>query len=184
MKLDLSEIASEIGTSHHYDVKEDCAEYEDLRCVKPIVGSMDFSNTGQLILVRGNLSTTVEADCSRCLEKVTIPLEVKVEELLPITGSQAEMEELEEEEEILEEEAEPFFKDNIFDLSEYIRQMVLVEIPIRPLCKDVCKGLCPTCGGNLNEGPCNCPVNLKAASPFSVLADLVHAEEEDTGEDK
>lgn len=176
MKLDLTEIANNLGKHYHYEIKEDCAGYEDLRCVEPIVGSIDFTNTGRLIVAKGSLSTRVELDCSRCLETLTAPVNVKIDEQLPISSLQGLLEGSEAE--ISEEEKEPLFEDNIFDLSEFIRQAVLVEVPIRPLCDEACKGLCPTCGRNMNEGPCDCPVNIEA-SPFAVLADLMKEESDE-----
>jgi uncharacterized protein len=155
---------------------EECLEAEDVKCVEPVKGSMDFTNTGQLIVVRGSFSTKVELDCSRCLEKLTAPVNVKVEEQFPIKSIQSMMAGYHEEDEIEEEEEEAFFQNNIFDLSEYIRQAILVESPIRPLCDEACKGLCPTCGKNLNEGPCDCPIDIES-SPFSALADMLGEEE-------
>ena len=42
------------------------------------------------------------------------------------------------------------------DLDELIRTDILLELPTKFLCKEDCKGLCPTCGKNLNEGACDC----------------------------
>jgi len=172
MKLDLSEIAATIGKRYHYEIKEQCGakEYEDLRCTEPIIGSVDFTNTGRVIVARGSLSTTIELDCSRCLERLTLPVNVKIEEQLPIANLQALM--AGQEEETSEEEEEPLFQDNVFDLSEFIRQAILVQVPIKPLCSEACKGLCPTCGTNLNQGPCDCPVDVEA-SPFAALAEML-----------
>jgi uncharacterized protein len=174
MKLDLSEIAANVGKHIHYDLKEECFEAEDVKCMEPIKGGIDFTNTGQLIVVRGSFSTKVELDCSRCLEKLTVPVNVKIEEQFPVRSIQTMMAGYQEEE-LEEEEEEPLFQNNIFDLSEYIRQAILVESPIRPLCDDACKGLCQTCGKNLNEGPCDCPIDIKS-SPFSALADMLDDE--------
>ncbi len=183
MKIDLSELAANIGKSYHYDIKEKCndEEYSELHCIDPIVGGADFTNTGSLILARGKFKTVVELECSRCLGKSTVPVEVKMEEQFPITNLQAML--AGHEEEITEEEIEPLFKNNIFDLSEFIRQSVLVETPIRPLCSDVCKGLCTHCGQNLNEGACECPVDVEA-SPFTALQGLLEktGDEADTTE--
>jgi uncharacterized protein len=46
---------------------------------------------------------------------------------------------------------------HILDLTEAIRQYTLLAIPMKPVCKTNCAGLCPNCGHNLNYGPCNCP---------------------------
>ena len=170
MKLDLSEIAGTVGKRHEYEIREDCADQEDLRCIEPIVGSVEFTNTGRLIVARGSLSATVELECSRCLGPLTLAVTATIEEQFPIPSAQAVT--AGREEEITEEEKEPLFEDNRFDLSEYIRQTVLVEVPIKPLCSETCRGLCPTCGRNLNEGPCDCPVEVEA-SPFAVLKEIL-----------
>ena len=170
MKLDLSEIAATFGRKFEYKVNEDCGEAEDIRCVEPAVGSVEFTNTGNLIVARGNLSATIELDCSRCLEQFKLPVEVKVEEDFPIPNLQAVI--AGQKEEIAEEEQEPLFEDNIFDLSEFVRQTILVQVPIKPLCSETCKGLCPTCGKNLNEGSCDCPVEVED-SPFAVLKEIL-----------
>jgi len=177
MKLDLSEVAGNLSKSYHYDINEQCIKSEDFRCIKPVAGSIDFINTGRLIVVRGHFNTEVELDCSRCLEKVSVPVEVKVEEQLPIknfTVEPVEVEDIDEE----EEEVAEFFENNIFDLSEYLRQAILVQMPIKALCSDVCKGLCPTCGTNLNEAPCDCPVVIED-SPFAALQGMLEEGEEE-----
>lgn len=172
MKLDLNELVTNLGKTYYYEIKEDCGsvEYTDLHCVHSIVGKADFTNTGSLIIARGKLSTAIEVECARCLTKSTVPVEVTMEEQFPIVDPQAlaaAKEELAD-----EEEKDPLFENNLFDLSEFIRQSVLVQVPIRPLCSDDCKGLCLTCGKNLNEGPCDCPADLDA-SPFSALKQLL-----------
>ncbi|MBI2842464.1 MAG: DUF177 domain-containing protein [Armatimonadetes bacterium] len=175
MKLDLTEVAGNIGKRHSYEIREECVEGEDLKCTEPIVGTVEFTNTGRLILARGGFSATVEMECGRCLERLIVPVEVKIEEQFPIANLTALL--AGHEEEIPEEEKEPLFENNVFDLSEFIRQAILVEVPIQPLCNETCKGLCPTCGRNLNEGPCDCPVVVEA-SPFDKLRQLLEAKEE------
>ena len=62
------------------------------------------------------------------------------------------------------------------DLSELIRQTLLVSLPLQPLCREACAGLCPQCGKNWNEGPCDCPT--ETVDPrFSALASLLDDEE-------
>ncbi len=171
MKLDLSEIAATLGKQFHYEFSDDCGECEDVRCAEPATGVVAFTNTGRVIVARGSFGTTIELDCSRCLEPFALPVKVKIDEQLPISNLQALMAGYEDDD-VEEEEPEPLFEHNVFDLSEYIRQMILVESPIRPLCGDNCKGLCPTCGRNLNEGSCDCPPAVHD-SPFGVLAEML-----------
>jgi uncharacterized protein len=180
MKLDLTEITSNVGKHHRYEVNEPGLEGEDpgVKCTAPIVGSMEFRNTGTHLVIRGELSTKAELDCSRCMGSVEIPVQLKLDDEFEIVDLQATLAGEEEEEEALLEE-EPLLENGVFDLSEFIRQSILVSLPIKPLCDEACKGLCPTCGTNLNEGPCDCPVTIEA-SPFAALKELIQEEDQET----
>ena len=181
MKLDLTEIAAHLGKRIKYDIDEKpIVDAESgLKCVEPIKGSITFSNTGRTIDVRGKCKTAIEVECARCLRAYRMPVELTVEEELPIEGQPWATELQEDMEELPEEESDPLFVDNIFDLDEYFRQSILVSVPIKPLCGEDCEGLCPRCGANLNDGPCECPPDL-GDSPFAVLGSLIEEEDEET----
>ena len=159
MKLDLSEIASHLGKRISYEIDEPTIGEidENIKGAAPVKGEVTFSNTGRHIVARGHAKTAVDLDCSRCLGRFRIDLELPIEEELRIAGHLPDMAEQEEEEELPEEEKEPLFVDNVFDLGELIRQSILMALPIKPLCSEECKGLCPRCGHNLNEEQCKCP---------------------------
>jgi len=179
MKLDLGEIATHLGKRIKYDIDEEpiVDDTGGLRCVERVTGSLAFSNTGRTIDVRGNCRTTVELECARCLRAYRLAVWFDIEEELPLEGHPWVSEEIEEEEALLEEEREPLFVDNVFDLDEYLRQSILVNVPIKPLCEPGCKGLCPRCGANLNDGPCGCgPESVE--SPFGALSSLLEEESE------
>lgn len=180
MRLDLSEIAAHLGKRIKYEINE--APIVDpqsgLKCVEPIKGSVAFTNTGETIDARGKFQTTVELDCARCLRAYKMPVEMPIEEELPLEGAPWAAEQQQEDiEELPEDEKEPLFVDHIFDLEEYLRQSILVSVPIKPLCEEVCKGLCPHCGANLNDGPCECPPDT-GDSPFAALRTLIKEEDE------
>lgn len=172
MKLDLSEIARIVGKRYHYEINEPPIVDETIVCVEPIRGAIDFANTGRLIVARGKLSTTIELECSRCLGKFTTPVSSEIEEGFPIPNPAFVDEEDEEAPKIGEDEREPLFIDNVLDLTELLRQTIILAAPIRPLCREACKGLCANCGRNLNEGQCDCIVNTEG-SPFSKLGELL-----------
>jgi len=175
MKLDLSEVAAHLGKRIKYEVDEPpiVDEESGLKCVEPIEGSVAFSNTGRTIDVRGKCHTTIELECGRCLRSYRLPVEMAIEEELPLEGHPWAPEQPDEEiEELPEDEKEPLFVNNIFDLEEYLRQSILVNVPIKPLCEEACKGLCPHCGANLNDGPCDCQPD-STESPFGALASLL-----------
>lgn len=182
MKLDLSEIAAHLGKRIRYEIDQPPMEdvASGLKGIEPIKGDVTFNNAGSNIIVRGKFHTVVELECSRCLRVYKLPLDIPIEEELPISGLPPWAEEEEEEEEELpEEEKEPLFVDNIFDLDELMRQSILVSVPIKPLCTEACKGLCPHCGVNLNEGKCECPPETEE-SPFGPLASLMNEEESES----
>lgn len=182
MKLDLSEIAAHLGKRIKYEIDEvPIVDAESgLKCVEPITGSVAFTNTGRTIDVRGKFRATIELECGRCLRPYKLAISAPIEEQLPLEGQPWAPEVAEEEEEELpEDEKEPLFVDNIFDLQEYLRQSILVNIPIKPLCDEACRGLCPHCGANLNDGKCECPPE-ETESPFGALASLLEEEESES----
>jgi uncharacterized protein len=175
-KLDLSEIVQNVGKRQAYEIDEPCwPESEEegaVQCLGHVVGKVEFSNTGHLLLARGRVKADFDLECGRCLCRFPAPVEAAIEEQFEIPHYQGGLprDEEEEEDEVLEDQ-EPLFVENILDLAELIRQTLLVELPIKPLCDETCKGLCAQCGKNLNEGACGCPEPVD--SPFAGLADLL-----------
>jgi len=173
MKLDLSEIARTVGMRATHDVDEPCfPEDTELSCVSPIKGRLEIANTGSLVLVNGKIKADVRLTCSRCLTDLVIPVEAQVDEqfrLVQVGDAWMVMSEDE------DEAASDLVENNILDVEELLRQNLLVAIPIQPLCTRDCKGLCPTCGQNLNSGQCACPPEV-VESPFQALADLLKEE--------
>ena len=118
-----------------------------------VEGEVGLMCTDQGILIKGTLHTEVEVTCSRCLGLFSCPLTLNIEEeYLPITDvvSGASLP--------LPEEPGCFTinEHHIIDLTEAIRQYALLAIPMKPLCRGDCAGLCLHCGHNLNRGPCPC----------------------------
>ena len=178
MKLDLSEIASHLGKRIRYEINEPPVKELDggIKCIAPVKGEVVFSNSGRHVIIRGGYTTSVEVDCARCLQPYKIDMDIPIEEEFQIAGHVPDLTVTEEEEELPEEERDPLFVDNLFDLTELIRQNILVTIPIKPLCSDECKGLCPHCGKNLNDGTCECPPDTEG-SAFAALASLIDEDE-------
>ena len=120
-----------------------------------VQGEARLLRTQRSILASCRVSTEVELTCSRCLRPFHLPLTVKFEEeFLPtidvISGAPLPSPE--------EPDAFTIDKHHILDLTEAVRQYALLATPMKPLCRQDCAGLCPTCGQNLNQGQCDCPV--------------------------
>ena len=126
---------------------------------------------GQRVFVQGTLSATVVLACDRCLESFAKPLgdDFQVEfELVDFDGIASTAAE----HEIDSDEMDTIFLDEaVIDIYELLQQQVFLALPERLLCANDCRGLCGSCGVNLNQGKCRCGAK-ENASPFSVLAGL------------
>jgi uncharacterized protein len=175
MKVDLSEFASKVGGNVSIDIDDTCPHEKDLKCTTPVKGQVTLANTGTLLLIGGEIHTEVKLECGRCLSEFTQPVESTVEEefRLEKIGDSIHILPMDE-----EDIAPDLIQHNILDVPELIRQNLLVALPIQPLCKPDCQGLCPTCGQNLNMGKCKCPP-AESDSPFKVLAELLEDEKQE-----
>jgi uncharacterized protein len=145
-------LKSSIGTIRTYDV-DDLVQIGD---EQPLVqGTVTLLRTNRGILVTGQLRASVRLTCSRCLSQFEHPVTLRLEEeFFPtidiLTGAAVG---------VPDDDPGSFTVDenNVIDLSEAIRQYALMAVPMKPLCRKDCPGLCPTCGANLREGQCGCP---------------------------
>ena len=172
MKLDLTDIAQRVGKQMSYEVNEPASSIADVPVLSEIRGQLRFTNTGDLLLVRGVLHTSVELECSRCLRLFEMPLTCDVEEQVELRAMAARPFEHPQVTIVPEEGDTLFLVGNLLDVTEMIRQMLLVSLPIKPLHDEACKGLCPTCGADLNEGECRCKRSVGHPA-FAALARLL-----------
>lgn len=119
----------------------------------PVTGRLELANVDTGISVRGHLSVPLELTCSRCLRVFDETLEMDVNEdcaLRQIDAPASYVESADEPCQI------PILNDDELDLTELVRQLIAMHLPIRPLCREACAGLCSRCGQDLNAGPCAC----------------------------
>lgn len=123
-------------------------------------GFMNLCRTGENINLSGEFKVPLHPACDRCLEVFDFSLEVLLQmNLAPLYMSQQEEREWKnrEEIEITKEDAEfSFYKGTEINLSEILREQTVLALPLRTLCSEECRGLCPRCGKNLNEGNHEC----------------------------
>jgi uncharacterized protein len=148
-------LKSAAGAGRKYDLNEDIAGIDgNLDVTIPLTGKVRLVRTDDGILVTGHLQTEVRVPCGRCLAPVAVPVEFDLEEQFRpsidiSTGAAIPVEDG-------EDEATRTDGHHILDLTEVIRQNLLLALPVSPLCDPHCRGLCPDCGADLNEGPCSC----------------------------
>jgi uncharacterized protein len=105
------------------------------------------------IRLKGSLETSLEVACARCLDPVVQPVKRSFDLLYRPLGTDAGHEELS----ITDAEAEiGYYQGDGLLLEDTLREQVLLAVPLKTLCREACKGLCPHCGKNLNEGACSC----------------------------
>ena len=124
------------------------------------VGNLDWAITaeraGAEIRITGTLDTTLEVICSRCLE----PARVRVSKPFDLFFRERDEAMFDEDEEVELDEQEThtaFFTGTKLAIGDILREQILLALPMKALCTIDCKGLCPTCGTNLNSGSCACP---------------------------
>jgi uncharacterized protein len=123
---------------------------------EPIEVSGQIEAVGEGMLVSLAVRTRWHGECVRCLAPTEGPLELRTRELFregPTTDDTY------------------GFTGEVLDLSELVHDVLVLELPVLPLCRDDCRGLCPICGADRNEGACGCE-SAKATSPFDVLDGL------------
>jgi uncharacterized protein len=151
-------IRGPIGQKREYHLEEDITDLDpDLTPVAPLTGVIQFTRTSQGILVTGRAETTLEFTCDRCLEPYRQDVAVELEEEFYPTVDPGETP-LDEVSDIdREDEALRIDEHHTLDLWEVVRQNLMLAVPVHPVCRPDCAGLCPRCGENRNEGLCQCP---------------------------
>ncbi|HEX4925539.1 MAG TPA: DUF177 domain-containing protein [Bdellovibrionales bacterium] len=173
MIIRLHEIPKE-GKSYHLD--RTTGELNEV--LEDLIGSQSYETDFQLLPVgqafdlKGKVKTSLKETCSFCGEEFELPVAERFHEL------------------ILKDEAKKltglkdFSPDSdvsvsvagdglTYDVGQFLHEIIALAEPYQPICKEGCKGLCGTCGKNLNEGDCRCAKEKSdPTSPFSVLKKL------------
>ena len=140
--------------------------------LKPFSIRLKAFSVREIIEVLGTLQTSVRLPCSRCLIDFDTPLAFNF--VLSYTKEMPGLMDVFDEEEIelkVEEIGMFYFKGEEINLQQGIQEQVVMAFPLKPLCDENCKGLCPKCGSDLNQGDCGCKREL-SANKFAVLKNL------------
>jgi len=153
MHINIAQLLKEpIGSSRSYHIEEPVGT-DDINCVN---GDIILIRTNRGILVRGKIIASIKQICSRCLKPIDCQVKYDFEEeALP------EVPDIEDSSAAGQYDNLTIDEDHTLDLNEAIRQYVLLAVPAKPLCRSDCAGICPTCGHDLNRGPCQCPSSVK-----------------------
>jgi uncharacterized protein len=126
---------------------------EAYRVAEPVELEFDLHKDKDRFRVEGTVRTVLELPCSRCLEPYRLPVDAAVDlRYLPVTERSAE-----DDKEIADEDVDVgYYQDDRIDLSELLREQFYLALPMKPLCREECGGLCPQCGVNRNTSTCDC----------------------------
>jgi len=168
--MDINHIAlNEIGPQgREFTVSNEAVWLEPLkqyrvscRIVEPVSAEVLVLPQEDGCLLRGSLKGVVAMPCNRCMEETLVVLNQSFDEFEEYSRPAETEPEGDEQSEILEEcvvsmeGGVPFL-----DLGALLWEEFSLVLPVKPLCKADCKGLCPSCGKNLNEGACDCSLDV------------------------
>jgi uncharacterized protein len=154
MKINVAQLLkSPVGTVRTFDLEGRVKEVDDTGIPREVTGSGEVVRTNQGVLARVKAHLETREECSRCLTMFRNPIDIAFEEMFfpsvdVSTGAPLPP----------PPDPDPFYIDHnhVLDVEPAVRVYALVARPIQPLCREDCRGLCPTCGKDLNQGPCNC----------------------------
>jgi uncharacterized protein len=127
------------------------------------------TNTGAGIVASGTLDAEFTATCSRCLREFPLRVEAPLDAFFVAEGH---------DEELPEEQEIGYIREGAVDLMEQILAALVLELPFAPLHAEDCPGICPQCGADLVDGPCDCSPD-RSDSPFAALQGLVTEQTDD-----
>lgn len=153
-------IHEEVGYTNEFPFEFDKIKLEDDLELREFSGAVQVGRTPQGLLVTGKFSAETTLECVRCLKEFSHALVWNMTELYAFKEKSVSESEL-----LVPEDAQ-------IDLESLIREYALLEVPISPICKPDCKGLCPNCGQDLNIKDCGHRPH-EDESPFSVLKKLL-----------
>lgn len=149
-------IGQPIGTNRDFNFDYPNILLGDDLYLSNFIGTAIFGRTPQGLFLQAKCQGDLDLECVRCLDTYTQRLETNFSELYAFTDRS------------LSESGLLVPESGYIDLEPLIREYTFLEIPIKPICKIDCKGLCGECGQNLNDKDCG-HSQADSASPFTIL---------------
>ncbi len=147
LKVSVAEILGRPGANRHISITQTISEIHVAMArlsAAPVHGDLTVESVVEGVLVTGPVSGEVVCRCARCLTEFETSVDVELCELFAGPGH------LGEEEDVYRVAGEEI------DLEPMLRDELTLALPLKPLCRDDCKGLCARCGRELNRGACDC----------------------------
>ena len=153
MEIKVAELLKKgVGATANFEVEESIEDIDDTGNSYDVRGEVELLRTDKGVLARGLVQTVVSCTCSRCLAPFDAHLIYRIEEeyiqtVDMVTGAHLD---------IPEEALFTIDEEQKIDLNEALRQSAVLALPMKPLCRPECAGICPACGADLNRERCSC----------------------------
>ncbi|MCL5736051.1 MAG: DUF177 domain-containing protein [Actinobacteria bacterium] len=150
IKLDLNELTLRGGESYEHTFPLEMAPIvvggESYHVLVPNGVTVSVDRVAGGFLVGISLVACLYGACERCLREAALEVEAKQQEFVPTRRDGWD-----------ESDLSPFIDDMVVDVGALAREATMLSLPNRIVCSPECRGLCQTCGHDLNMGPCDCP---------------------------
>lgn len=170
MKIIVSEIPEK---GMDLELSEKIESDTDLKILSPVQALIRIDKKNSEIFLKGTLSVTLQQQCSRCLKIFDTEMKIDIDTLYRPSKEI----DVEEHYELKSDELETaFYKNDEIDINDLLKEQILLNLPMKPLCSEQCKGLCPKCGTDLNITQCKCEVS-EVDERLAVLKQLLKRKE-------
>lgn len=145
--INVSDLTNKKVEKKSLDIELDIKKFQDgveeFYVEKPLKLTGLLTRVGDIIYLDAKVQGVIKLECSRCLERFPYNIDLEIHEKLTNAPENKD-------EEII------FIENDSVNICEIVENNIIVSLPIKRLCKEDCKGLCPICGTNLNVSTCNC----------------------------
>lgn len=158
MQISISSIRDQQGASLPFEFTLPGADLQQLpggiRSVSDVYVEGSITNTGESMLVKARAEGRFQMECSRCLQPVQTNFVASIQERFrrgdPTLHEQPDADAPPEEDDV------SYYEGERIELGETVRETIALQLPMKPVCRPDCRGLCSSCGTNLNEQTCDC----------------------------
>jgi uncharacterized protein len=166
--LDLNDILQHPGRELAVDIQTELPEEEDLDLVKPLEGFLECVSTGNILMIKGEFKTRAVVECARCTSPLEVDVEFSIDEQFQVEGVASSLSPTDFAR-VVSDEPYELFDGNQLMVEPLVRQALLLELPMQPLCEFGWELPCPR---DLNPS-----AKPGANNPFDQLSNLIKQEE-------
>jgi uncharacterized protein len=152
MRIEVASLRKNTGESRRFEFKEDIPPFEidgtQVTFTEPALVHLEVTNTGISLAVKGEISGQLELICSRCLEPFNYTMKTNFEEQYRHIS--------EAEDNNDDDRNYQVYEEDYIDLTDTVRENLILSLPMKPVCSHGCMGICPDCGVNKNVMDCDC----------------------------